>query len=90
MALALERCVIQPQNSLQDVLILKQFLRRDGTLLPRRVTGVCASQQLKLSRLVHLAHEAGLFSFMGSYLKSGSRTLTLCTCISLFTFYEKL
>lgn len=43
----------------QDVLILSQFLRPDGCLLPRSVTGVCQSKQRKLAMLVRKAQQAG-------------------------------
>lgn len=45
----------------QDVLILSQFLRADGCLLPRRVTGVCWGQQQRLKMLVNKAQRAGLY-----------------------------
>ncbi|KAK2172681.1 hypothetical protein NP493_938g00003 [Ridgeia piscesae] len=43
-----------------DVLILSQFLRPDGCLLPKRVTGLCTKGQRRLARLVHRAQRAGL------------------------------
>ncbi|XP_018401430.1 PREDICTED: 28S ribosomal protein S18a, mitochondrial isoform X2 [Cyphomyrmex costatus] len=43
-----------------DILILKQFLRSNGTVLPRRVTGLCKVQQNKISILVTMAKRAGL------------------------------
>lgn len=42
-----------------DVLILSQFVRSDGCMLPRRVTGLCRSQQKRISTLVTMAHKAG-------------------------------
>lgn len=42
-----------------DVLILSQFVRSDGCMLPRRVTGLCRSQQKRMSSLVTMAHKAG-------------------------------
>ncbi|VDO34338.1 unnamed protein product [Haemonchus placei] len=44
-----------------DVLILEQFMREDGTVLPRQLTGLCKKQQLRLERCVMQAHWAGLF-----------------------------
>ncbi|XP_063976892.1 large ribosomal subunit protein mL66-like [Diachasmimorpha longicaudata] len=43
-----------------DVLILSQFLRSDGRLMPRRVTGLCRTQQKRLNKLVAMSHKAGL------------------------------
>ncbi|ELT88697.1 hypothetical protein CAPTEDRAFT_28376, partial [Capitella teleta] len=43
-----------------DVLILSQFLRSDGCLLPRRVTGLCEKAQRRLKTLVHQSQRAGL------------------------------
>jgi len=44
---------------LQDVLILSQFLRADGCVLPRTVTGLCYKAQCRLQRLVHQSQRAG-------------------------------
>ncbi|CAG9805474.1 unnamed protein product [Chironomus riparius] len=46
-----------------DVLILSQYVRSDGCMLPRRVTGLCKRQQKKIGTMVTMAHKAGL---MGS------------------------
>ncbi|XP_058450005.1 large ribosomal subunit protein mL66 [Malaya genurostris] len=43
-----------------DVLILSQYLRSDGCLLPRRITGLCKRQQRRISYLVIMAQKAGL------------------------------
>ncbi|KYN32769.1 28S ribosomal protein S18a, mitochondrial [Trachymyrmex septentrionalis] len=43
-----------------DVLILNQFLRKNGTVLPRRITGLCKIQQNKVTTLVTMAKRAGL------------------------------
>ncbi|CAH1792346.1 unnamed protein product, partial [Owenia fusiformis] len=45
-----------------DVLILSQFLRPDGTMLPKRVTGLCRDSQKKILRLVGQAQRAGLMT----------------------------
>lgn len=37
---------------LQDVLILEQFMRKDGTVLPKELTGLCFGQQLRLERCI--------------------------------------
>ncbi|KAJ1351499.1 hypothetical protein KIN20_007517 [Parelaphostrongylus tenuis] len=58
---ALCTCNIPVKLSYSDVLILEQFMREDGTVLPRQLTGLCAKQQLRLERCVMQAHWAGLF-----------------------------
>ncbi|KAG6444584.1 39S ribosomal protein S18a, mitochondrial [Manduca sexta] len=43
-----------------DVLILSQFVRSDGCMLPRRITGLCKRQQKKIGKMVSMAQKAGL------------------------------
>ncbi|XP_075977689.1 mitochondrial ribosomal protein S18A [Anticarsia gemmatalis] len=43
-----------------DVLIISQFVRSDGCMLPRRITGLCRRQQKKMGKLVSMAQKAGL------------------------------
>ncbi|CAK9813905.1 28S ribosomal protein S18a, mitochondrial [Anthophora quadrimaculata] len=43
-----------------DVLILNQFVRSDGCILPRRITGLCKVQQKRISSLILMAQRAGL------------------------------
>jgi small subunit ribosomal protein S18 len=45
-----------------DVLILSQYLRTDGCILPRRITKLCKRQQKKITYLVAMAQKAGLMS----------------------------
>ncbi|GLV40178.1 mitochondrial ribosomal protein S18A [Carabus blaptoides fortunei] len=45
-----------------DVLILSQFVRTDGCMLPRRITGLCKKQQKRISSMVAMAQKAGLMS----------------------------
>ncbi|KAH0952935.1 hypothetical protein HN011_007364 [Eciton burchellii] len=45
-----------------DVLILSQFVRSDGCMLPRRVTGLCKIQQKRITSMVAMAQKAGLMS----------------------------
>uniref|UniRef100_A0A0N5ADQ3 28S ribosomal protein S18a, mitochondrial n=1 Tax=Syphacia muris TaxID=451379 RepID=A0A0N5ADQ3_9BILA len=54
-------CKFPVKVSYADVLILEQFMREDGTVLPRQLTGLCAKQQLRIERCVMQAHWAGLF-----------------------------
>ncbi|KAL5007934.1 hypothetical protein ScPMuIL_013515 [Solemya velum] len=53
-------CKLELDMKYTDVLILSQFLRPDGCMLPRHVTGVCAYQQKNLKKLIHKAQRAGL------------------------------
>ncbi|XP_050531586.1 28S ribosomal protein S18a, mitochondrial [Daktulosphaira vitifoliae] len=43
-----------------DVLILSQFVRPDGCMMPQRITGLCRTQQKRISKMVSMAHKAGL------------------------------
>lgn len=43
----------------QDVLILSQFVRTDGCMLPRRITGLCKAQQKRIGTMVTMAQKAG-------------------------------
>lgn len=45
-----------------DVLILSQFVRSDGCMLPRRITGLCRRQQKKMGKLVTMAQKAGSYN----------------------------
>ncbi|KAI6235678.1 28S ribosomal protein S18a, mitochondrial [Aphelenchoides besseyi] len=54
-------CDIPVKVSYRDVLILEQFMRVDGTVLPKDLTGLCTKQQLRIERCVMQAHWAGLF-----------------------------
>ncbi len=42
-----------------DVLILSQFLRPDGTILPRQVTGLTNGSQYYIEMLIERAQNAG-------------------------------
>uniref|UniRef100_A0AC35FBR7 Mitochondrial ribosomal protein S18A n=1 Tax=Panagrolaimus sp. PS1159 TaxID=55785 RepID=A0AC35FBR7_9BILA len=54
-------CALPVKIKYTDVLILEQFMREDGTVLPKQITGICAKQQYRLERCVMQAHWAGLF-----------------------------
>jgi small subunit ribosomal protein S18 len=43
-----------------DVLILSQYVRKDGCMLPRRITGLCKTQQKRIGTMVTMAQKAGL------------------------------
>ncbi|XP_057411441.1 39S ribosomal protein S18a, mitochondrial isoform X2 [Balaenoptera acutorostrata] len=44
----------------EDVLLLSQFIRPHGGMLPRRVTGLCQEEHRKIEECVKMAHRAGL------------------------------
>lgn len=46
-----------------DVLILSQFVRSDGCMLPKRITGLCNRQQKKIGKMVSMAQKAGKIIF---------------------------
>ncbi|XP_050505134.1 28S ribosomal protein S18a, mitochondrial [Diabrotica virgifera virgifera] len=43
-----------------DVLILSQFVRTDGCMLPKRITGLCSRSQKRIATLVAMAQKSGL------------------------------
>lgn len=55
------KCTLGLDIKHTDVLILKQYLREDGTMLPRRVTGLCNVQQKNIGTMVIMARRAGQF-----------------------------
>lgn len=53
-------CALKLDVKHTDVLILSQFVRPDGCMLPRRITGLCSKQQLRVKYLVAMSQKAGL------------------------------
>ncbi|GBP90295.1 28S ribosomal protein S18a, mitochondrial [Eumeta japonica] len=53
-------CALNLDVKHTDVLILSQFVRSDGCMLPRRITGLCKRQQKKIGTMVTMAQKAGL------------------------------
>nr|XP_056709197.1 39S ribosomal protein S18a, mitochondrial isoform X2 [Euleptes europaea] len=51
---------LKHKYSYEDVLLLSQFIRSDGCMLPRRITGLCAIEQKKVAICVQMAHRAGI------------------------------
>ncbi|XP_029966719.1 large ribosomal subunit protein mL66 [Salarias fasciatus] len=51
---------LQNKYTYTDVLLLSQFIRSDGGMLPRRITGLCREEHHKISVCVRMAHRAGL------------------------------
>uniref|UniRef100_A0A182SL30 28S ribosomal protein S18a, mitochondrial n=1 Tax=Anopheles maculatus TaxID=74869 RepID=A0A182SL30_9DIPT len=39
---------------------MSQYVRSDGCMLPRRITGLCKRQQRRMGALVTMAQKAGL------------------------------
>lgn len=54
------KCTLGLDVNHTDVLILSQYVRSDGCMLPRRITGLCRKQQTRMSILVSMAQKAGL------------------------------
>lgn len=68
------------------MLIISQFLRADGCVLPRRVTGLCYKAQKRLQRLAHQAQRAGYLIHItcGFYsLNISSHEDWVVNCISM-------
>ncbi|XP_050689388.1 28S ribosomal protein S18a, mitochondrial-like [Eriocheir sinensis] len=53
-------CALNLDVKHTDVLILSQFMTREGGVLPRRITGLCAKQQRRINWLIIMAQKAGL------------------------------
>ncbi|CAH2095955.1 unnamed protein product [Euphydryas editha] len=63
-------CALDLDVKHTDVLILSQFVRSDGCMLPRRITNLCPRQQKKIGKLVTMAQKAGLMiNLTPSYCK---------------------
>ncbi|CAH2229249.1 28S ribosomal protein S18a, mitochondrial [Pararge aegeria] len=63
-------CALDLDVKHTDVLILSQFVRSDGCMLPRRITGLCRRQQKKIGKMVSMAQKAGLMiNLTPSYCK---------------------
>uniref|UniRef100_A0A3Q3X4G5 Large ribosomal subunit protein mL66 n=1 Tax=Mola mola TaxID=94237 RepID=A0A3Q3X4G5_MOLML len=50
---------LQHKYNYTDVLLLSQFIRSDGGMLPRRITGLCQEEHHKVAICVQMAHRAG-------------------------------
>lgn len=55
------KCTLGLDIKHTDVLILSQYLRSDGCMLPKRITGLCSVQQKRIGKLVTMAQKAGKF-----------------------------
>jgi small subunit ribosomal protein S18 len=54
------KCTLGLDIKHTDVLILSQYVRSNGTMLPRRITGLCKRQQKRIGTMVTMAQRAGL------------------------------
>lgn len=53
------KCTLGLDIKHTDVLILSQYVRSDGCMLPRRITNLCKVQQKRIGTLVTMAQKAG-------------------------------
>lgn len=53
------KCTLGLDIKHTDVLILSQYIRSDGCMLPRRITGLCKVQQKRIGTLVTMAQKSG-------------------------------
>lgn len=53
-------CTLGLEIKHTDVLILSQYVRPDGCMYPKRVTGLCKRQQKRIGTMVTMAQKAGL------------------------------
>ncbi|KAM8726781.1 large ribosomal subunit protein mL66 [Acanthopagrus schlegelii] len=51
---------LQHKYNYTDVLLLSQFIRSDGGMLPRKITGLCLEEHRKIAICVQMAHREGL------------------------------
>uniref|UniRef100_A0A4W2HDF0 Large ribosomal subunit protein mL66 n=1 Tax=Bos indicus x Bos taurus TaxID=30522 RepID=A0A4W2HDF0_BOBOX len=51
---------LKHKYSYEDVLLLSQFIRPHGGMLPRSITGLCQEEHRKIEECVKMAHRAGL------------------------------
>jgi ribosomal protein S18 len=68
-------CLLEKQNiyvQYTDIPVLRQFLKDDGSVLHRKITGLCKRQQRKLLVLVKQAKHAGLLLSLQPKLIDGS------------------
>lgn len=69
------KCTLGLDIKHTDVLILSQYCRSDGTMLPRRITGLCATQQKNIGTMVLMARKSGMFF---SFIYKRHETYTQC------------
>lgn len=58
-------CALNLNIKHTDVLLLSQFVKPNGQILPRRITGICCSQQHKITMLITMSKKAGLMPNLG-------------------------
>lgn len=64
----------------QDVLLLSQFLRPHGGMLPRSVTGLCLEEHRKVEECVKMAHRAGKAGMAPDILDSPASVMQRPPC----------
>jgi small subunit ribosomal protein S18 len=52
----------------KDIELLKMFITDKGKIIPRRISGLCARSQKKLTRAVKQARNAALLSFSEGFI----------------------
>ena len=52
----------------KDVELLKMFITEKGKIIPRRISGLCARSQKKLTRAIKQARNIALLSFSEGYV----------------------
>ncbi|XP_047430215.1 39S ribosomal protein S18a, mitochondrial [Mugil cephalus] len=62
---------LQNKYNYTDVLLLSQFIRSDGGMLPKRITGLCPEEHRKIAICVQMAHRAGLLPDHRPVLQGG-------------------
>lgn len=72
---------------IQDVLLLSQFIRSDGGMLPRRITGLCAQEHNKITICVQMAHRAGEFVY--KLFEINENVKVVLKLLELYCFYIK-
>jgi len=56
------------QIDYKDVELLKQFITEKGKIIPRRISGLSARSQKKLTRAIKQARNIALLSFSDGYI----------------------
>lgn len=78
------KCTLGLDIKHTDVLILSQYLRSDGCMLPRKITGLCEVQQKNISTMIKMAQRAG------KLIMISINSQKLIEIITFFRFTAKL
>ncbi len=52
----------------KDIELLKMFITTKGKIIPRRISGLCARTQTRMTEAIKRARNAGLLSFAEGYV----------------------